>query len=76
MHLFAAFPMDGVNLAHLGSIAAQRDWQEGFFDHLLRSHESYSQKWEICAHEPGTRKALRHLRVLAIQGEIVRNPFD
>ena len=27
----------------------QRDkhvWQEGFFDHLLRSSESYSEKWE------------------------------
>jgi putative transposase len=21
-------------------------WQEGFFDHLLRSQESYSQKWD------------------------------
>src|SRR4029077_15629041 len=20
-------------------------WQEGFFDHVLRSHECYSQKW-------------------------------
>ena len=21
-------------------------WQEGFFDHLLRSSESYDQKWD------------------------------
>jgi hypothetical protein len=41
----------------VGLIAAERDWQkidspcnseaalqEGFFDHLLRSHESHSQK--------------------------------
>ena len=27
-------------------------WQEGFFDHLLRSDESYSQKWNYVRENP------------------------
>jgi len=27
-------------------------WQKGFFDHLLRSGESYSQKWEYVRENP------------------------
>lgn len=27
-------------------------WQKGFFDHLLRSDESYSQKWEYVRDNP------------------------
>ena len=27
-------------------------WQKGFFDHVLRSGESYSQKWEYVRHNP------------------------
>jgi hypothetical protein len=27
-------------------------WQKGFFDHLLRSDESYSQKWEYVRENP------------------------
>ena len=27
-------------------------WQEGFFDHLIRSDESYSQKWEYVRGNP------------------------
>ena len=26
--------------------------QEGFFDHLLRSYESYAQKWEYVRENP------------------------
>jgi putative transposase len=32
-------------------------WQEGFFDHLLRSGESYEQKWEYVRQNP-VRKGL------------------
>ena len=34
-------------------------WQEGFFDHVLRSNESYAQKWEYVHENPvraGARK--------------------
>lgn len=27
-------------------------WQEGFFDHVLRSSESYSQKWDYVRENP------------------------
>jgi putative transposase len=27
-------------------------WQEEFFDHVLRSNESYSQKWEYVCENP------------------------
>lgn len=27
-------------------------WQKGFFDHLLRSHESYAQKWDYVRQNP------------------------
>jgi REP element-mobilizing transposase RayT len=32
-------------------------WQEGFFDHLLRSSESYEEKWEYVRQNP-VRKGL------------------
>lgn len=27
-------------------------WQPGFFDHVLRSEESYAEKWEYVRHNP------------------------
>jgi REP element-mobilizing transposase RayT len=27
-------------------------WQKGFFDHVLRNHESYSQKWMYVRDNP------------------------
>jgi putative transposase len=88
VHLFAAFPIDGITLPSwvqsLRNVIGKRllqlgipkpHWQEGFFDHLLRSHESYSQKWEyvrmnsVRAKLCGTPESWPH------QGEIVRIPF-
>lgn len=34
-------------------------WQKGFFDHLLRSHDSYDQKWEYVKKNP-VRAGLVH----------------
>ncbi len=31
---------------------ASPHWQKGFFDHVLRSSESYSQKWEYVRDNP------------------------
>jgi putative transposase len=58
VHLFTAFPIEGITLSDwvqslrtvigksLLRVGIQKPhWQEGFFDHVLRSHESYSQKW-------------------------------
>src|SRR6266850_575305 len=59
VHLFVALPPEGVTLVKwvqaLRSVLGKRllalrfgkpHWQEGFFDHLLRNYESYSQKWD------------------------------
>jgi hypothetical protein len=58
IHLFVAFPRVGITLpSWVGSLRnvigkrllklgiSKPHWQEGFFDHLLRGRESYSQKW-------------------------------
>src|SRR5437868_5385864 len=58
VHLFVAFPATGITLSQwvqsLRSVLGKEllrlgfqkpHWQEGFFDHLLRSAESYAEKW-------------------------------
>jgi REP element-mobilizing transposase RayT len=35
-----------------GNGVAAPHWQKGFFDHVLRSEESYSQKWEYVRENP------------------------
>ena len=39
------------HLCHALSISAPV-WQTGFFDHLLRSHESYAEKWQYVRDNP------------------------
>ena len=34
------------------AIESQPIWQRGFFDHLLRSEESYGQKWNYVRENP------------------------
>jgi putative transposase len=80
VHLFVAFPKGGIalpnwvqllrtvigkRLLHLG--VHKPHWQEGFFDHLLRSYESYSQKWEYVRMNP-VRARLPNSRGLTISG--------
>src|SRR5947208_12038390 len=72
VHLFAAFPIAGITLPRwvqsLRNVIGKRllqlaipkpHWQEGFFDHLLRSRESYSQKWDYVRMNP-VRAGLCH----------------
>ena len=33
-------------------VAAPPHWQQGFFDHLIRHSESYSEKWEYVRQNP------------------------
>jgi REP element-mobilizing transposase RayT len=71
VHLFAAFPAQGITLSSwvqsLCNVIGKTllrvgihkpHLQEGFFDHLLRSQEGYSQKMGVCAYESGTRKTV------------------
>jgi putative transposase len=46
-------------------------WQRGFFDHLLRSDESYSQKWNYVFDNPVRAGLVRKAEEWPYSGEIV-----
>ena len=65
VHLFVAMPAEEITLSNwvkaLRSVLGKQllrvgvqkpHWQEGFFDHLLRNSESYSEKWEYVRMNP------------------------
>jgi putative transposase len=47
-------------------------WQPGFFDHVLRSNESYSEKWEYVRNNPVRHALVRVSDDWPYQGEIAR----
>ncbi|MBU4200140.1 MAG: transposase [Planctomycetes bacterium] len=47
-------------------------WQPGFFDHLLRSSDSYSQKWTYVSQNPVRAQLIAYPEEWPYQGEIVR----
>ncbi len=51
--------------------ANTRFWQEGFFDHVLRSDESYSQKWNYVRENPVRAGFVKSANEWPYQGEIV-----
>ena len=51
-------------------------WQEGFFDHLLRSGESYSEKWEYVRMNPVRAGLSKTPEEWPYQGEIMSLPFE
>lgn len=88
MHLFIALPPDGFKLHSwivslkiiLGkTICAigheKPHWQEGFFDHLLRSGESYGEKWNYVRQNPVRAGLANTLEEWRYQGEIVSIMF-
>ena len=46
-------------------------WEEGFFDHVLRSNESYSQKWTYVRENPARAGLVKSAKDWAYQREIV-----
>ena len=46
-------------------------WEEGFFDHVLRSNESYSQKWNYVRENPVRAGLVKSAADWLYQGEIV-----
>jgi REP-associated tyrosine transposase len=46
-------------------------WEEGFFDHILRSNESYSQKWNYVRENPVRAGLAKSAADWPYQGEIV-----
>jgi putative transposase len=47
-----------------------RVWQRGFFDHVLRSEESYAQKWEYVRQNPVRAGLTARVEDWLFQGEI------
>ena len=46
-------------------------WQRGFFDHVIRNSESYSQKWDYVRQNPVRAGLVRTADQWPYQGEIV-----
>ncbi|VGO22252.1 REP-associated tyrosine transposase [Pontiella sulfatireligans] len=46
-------------------------WQPGFFDHLLRHSESYSEKWEYAYQNPVQAGLVERAEDWKFQGEVV-----
>lgn len=56
---------------HLKTSGEKIVWQPGFFDHLLRSDESYGQKWEYVRENPVRACLVESASDWPYQGEIV-----
>ena len=89
VHLFVAIPPIGITLSkwihalrtvvgkELLRLGTQKPhWQEGSFDHVLRSAESYAQKWEYVQMNPVRAGLVTDPDDWPYQGEIVRIPLD
>jgi REP element-mobilizing transposase RayT len=83
-HFFVAFPPTGITLSKwthsLRSVLGKEllrlgfqkpHWQEGFFDHVLRNAESYSDKWQYVRMNPVRAGLCRRPEDWPYQGEIV-----
>ena len=88
VHLFVVFQSGGLTLAHrvqslknsLGKTLLQLGndkphWQEGFFDHVLRSDDSYAQKWEYVRQNPVRAGLVAAPEAWPYQGEIAAVRF-
>jgi putative transposase len=88
IHLFVALPPTEVTLERwiqmlktvLGKtmlrLGLQKPhWQEGFFDHVLRSSESYAEKWNYVRLNPVRAGLCVETEEWPFQGEISRIEF-
>jgi len=55
----------------LGASKKRPLWQPGFFDHVLRNDESYSQKWEYVRENPVRAELVVRADERPYQGELV-----
>jgi putative transposase len=85
VHLFVAGPPEFdlgawvriLKLTLSGAITAPRPhWQEGAFDHLIRSNESYAEKWEYMRQNPVSAGFVTTPEAWLFQGELNALPFD
>jgi putative transposase len=88
VHLFVVFPPTGLTLSQwvqslktvLGKqllrLGVQKPhWQEGFFDHLLRSSKSYEEKWNYVWMNPVRAGLCERPEEWPFQEEIVRMEY-
>jgi len=88
IHLFVVLPEADIALTQwvaglktvLGKVMlklghAKPHWQDGFFDHVLRGHESYSEKWEYVRNNPVRAGLCTEPDDWPFQGEICRIEF-
>ena len=79
VHLFVCGDIDfslsqwvgGLKRAMSVAVGAIKLWQPGFFDHVLRSDESYSVKWEYVCNNPVRAGLTSFADEWPYQGEIV-----
>ena len=83
IHLFAAFALESPAVSEwmkgLKAVVARHlkgcglpgpYWQKGFFDHLMRSSESYEQKWLYVRENPARAGLVQTWSDWPYQGEI------
>jgi REP-associated tyrosine transposase len=56
---------------HIALAGTSPMWQGGFFDHLLRSDESYAQKWNYVRENPVRAGLVTNAEDWPYSGEIV-----
>ncbi len=61
----------GLKRAMSVAVSTTRLWQPGFFDHVLRSDEAYSEKWEYVRENPVRAGLAEAADDWPYQGEIV-----
>jgi len=84
VHFFCSAELDAINLPAFMQAWKQwtskrmarelrfstKVWQQEFFDHVLRSSESYSQKWDYVKENPVRAGLVRHSAEWPWQGEV------
>jgi REP element-mobilizing transposase RayT len=61
----------GLKRAMCVALKWPRLWQPGFFDHILRSDESYAEKWNYVRNNPVRAGLVRTADEWPYQGEII-----
>jgi REP element-mobilizing transposase RayT len=61
----------GLKRAISVALRSQRLWQPGFFDHILRSEESYAEKWNYVRDNPVRAGLVETADDWPYQGEVV-----
>ncbi|HWB58401.1 MAG TPA: hypothetical protein VG733_02875, partial [Chthoniobacteraceae bacterium] len=70
-HLGSALQSTGATPRQLGHQELQSFWQPGFHDHLLRSDESYGEKWDYVRMNPVRAGLVSREEEWPYQGEII-----